>query len=55
MSLPTDWAHVAALASLLAAYVVLTISGHDATVLIGVLGGYVGGAGVQKVTAAKAA
>lgn len=54
MSLPTDWAHVAVLASLLAAYVVLTITGNDGNALLGVLVGYLGGAGVQKATSPPA-
>ncbi len=35
--------------ALIVCYTVLTAIGHDGTVLLGALGGYLGGAGVQTV------
>lgn len=47
-------AHLVSVVVLVAAYTALTIAGHDGTALLGALGGYLGGAGVNAVaTAAK--
>lgn len=44
-------AHLVTVALLVAAYTALTIAGHDATAVLGALGGYLGGAGVSAVSA----
>lgn len=40
-------AHTVVVICLIAAYTVLTVTGHDGTALLGVLGGYIAGAGLQ--------
>lgn len=40
-------AHTLVVVILIAAYTVLTVTGHDGTALLGVLGGYLAGAGLQ--------
>ena len=39
--------HTVVVLALLGAYLAITLSGGDGTALLGVLGGYVGGAGAQ--------
>lgn len=40
-------AHTVVVICLVAAYTVLTVTGHDGTALLGILGGYIAGAGLQ--------
>ena len=40
-------AHTLVVVVLVASYTVLTVTGHDGTALLGVLGGYLAGAGFQ--------
>jgi hypothetical protein len=42
-------AHTVVTLAFLAVYLVLTLHGDDATAVLAALGGYIGGAGVQKV------
>lgn len=41
-------AHTVVVVCLIAAYTVLTVTGHDGTALLGILGGYIAGAGLQQ-------
>lgn len=54
MTTPQAIFHGIVLAALIAAYTVLTATGHDGTALIGAFAGYLGGAGTQTL-ATKAA
>lgn len=49
----TAISHSVVIVALVVAYVVVTVTGNDGTPLLAVLGGYVGGAGIQNVTAGK--
>ena len=51
MTTPQLVCHTAVVLALLAAYVVMTVTGHDATALLGLLAGYIGGAGTAAVVA----
>lgn len=42
-------AHTGVTVALIAAYTVLTLTGHDANAILAALGGYLGGGAVQKV------
>jgi hypothetical protein len=41
--------HTIVVLALVGAYLAVTLTGKDATALLGVLGGYLGGAGVQNM------
>lgn len=46
--------HTIVVLALLGAYLAITLTGHDGTAILGVLGGYLGGAGTQgAITAAE--
>lgn len=47
--------HTVLALGLLAAYVTLRALGHDETALLGILGGYIGGAGVNALAVQTAA
>lgn len=40
-------AHTVVVVALVAAYTVVTVTGHDGTPMLGILGGYIAGAGAQ--------